>query len=170
MARGFRCTRLDRNVKHRMRATRPETCGQCDQKKLPNVYKSCLKMMSKEKLLFLTHLQNLPKNVGDFDKIILPKALKSCPKSNKLPNLVTLTTELFSGRRWGTGSAQQSNNYGIMSCMCCIIFGGQRKHNSCLLGPIQPSSPTAKELHAWTHLRARLATTFRYFFHECALD
>ena len=46
--------------------------------------------MSKEKLLFLTHLQNLPKNVGDFDKIILPKALKSCPKSNKLPNLVTL--------------------------------------------------------------------------------
>ena len=53
--------------------------------------------------------------------------------------------ELFSSRRWATGSAQQSNNYGIMPCMCCIIFLGLT--NSFLLGPIQPSSPTGKELH-----------------------
>ena len=44
----------------------------------PNVYKSC------------KNLQKLPKNVGDLDKIIVAKALKSCPKSKKLPNLVTL--------------------------------------------------------------------------------
>ena len=42
-------------------------------KKLPNVYKSCPKMIPLEKL-----------------KILTPKALKSCPKSNKSPNLVTL--------------------------------------------------------------------------------
>ena len=28
------------------------------------------------------------------------------------------------------------------------FFWGQHKHNSFLLGPIQPSSPTTKELHA----------------------
>ena len=32
--------------------------------------------------------------------------------------------ELFSRRRWATGSAQQSNNFGIMSRMCCINFSG----------------------------------------------
>ena len=36
----------------------------------------------------LTPLQKLAKNVRDLGK--LPKALKSCPKSNKSPNLVTL--------------------------------------------------------------------------------
>ena len=36
----------------------------------------------------------------------------------------TLAMELFSRRRWTTGSGQQSNNYGIMPCMCCIIFLG----------------------------------------------
>ena len=29
-------------------------------------------------------------NVGDLGKILLPQALKSCPKCNKSPNLVTL--------------------------------------------------------------------------------
>ena len=37
--------------------------------------------------------------------------------------------------------------YGIVPCMCCIIFGGCHKHNSLPLGPIQPSSPSTKELH-----------------------
>ena len=48
-------------------------------------------MTSQEKLKILTSLQKLPKNVGDLGKLLLPKALKSCPKSNKSPNLVTLT-------------------------------------------------------------------------------
>ena len=30
--------------------------------------------------------------------------------------------ELFSNRRWTTGSAQQSNLYGMFPFMCCIIF------------------------------------------------
>ena len=38
----------------------------------------------------LAPLQKLPKKVGDLGKWLLPWALKSCPKSNKLPNLVTL--------------------------------------------------------------------------------
>ena len=32
----------------------------------------------------------MPKNVGDLGKLIVAKALKSCPKSNKSPNLVAL--------------------------------------------------------------------------------
>ena len=32
--------------------------------------------------------------------------------------------ELFSKRRWAADEAQQSNNHGIMPCMCCIIFFG----------------------------------------------
>ena len=32
----------------------------------------------------------LPKNVGDLGKLIVAKGIKSCPKSNKSPNLVTL--------------------------------------------------------------------------------
>ena len=47
-------------------------------------------MISLEKLKILTPLQKLPKNVGDLAKILLPKVLKSCPKCNKLLNLVTL--------------------------------------------------------------------------------
>ena len=47
-------------------------------------------MISLEKLKTLTPLQKLPKNVGDLGKIIAAKCFKSCSKSNKLPNLVTL--------------------------------------------------------------------------------
>ena len=47
-------------------------------------------MISLEKLKILTPLQKLPQNVGDLGKLLLPKALKRCPKFNKLPNLVTL--------------------------------------------------------------------------------
>ena len=32
----------------------------------------------------------MSKNVRDLGKLIVSKALKSCPKSNKSPNLVTL--------------------------------------------------------------------------------
>ena len=45
-------------------------------------------MISPEKWQILTPLQQLPKNVGDLGKLIGAK--KSCPKSNKSPNLVTL--------------------------------------------------------------------------------
>ena len=43
-------------------------------------------MISLEKLKILTHLQKLPKNVGNLAKLIVVKG----PKSNKLPYLVTL--------------------------------------------------------------------------------
>ena len=49
-------------------------------KKLPNVYKSCLKMISQEKWLILLPLQKLPKNVGDFGKLIVPKGFQKLPK------------------------------------------------------------------------------------------
>ena len=40
-------------------------------------------MPSIEKLKILTPLRKLPKNVGDLGKLLLQKALKSCPKCNK---------------------------------------------------------------------------------------
>ena len=49
-------------------------------------------MILLEKWLILTPLQKLPKNVEDLGKLIVAKGFKSCPKSNKSPNLVTLFT------------------------------------------------------------------------------
>ena len=56
---------------------RKDASDQCNQKKSPNVYKSCPKMISLEKW-----------------KKLLQQTLKSCPKCNKLPNLVTLRQRL----------------------------------------------------------------------------
>ena len=47
-------------------------------------------MILLEKLKILTPLQKLPKNLGVLGKLIIAKGLKSCPKFNKSPNLVTL--------------------------------------------------------------------------------
>ena len=58
--------------------------------KSPNVHKSCPKGISLEKLKILAPTQKLPKTVGDLGKLIIAKGFKSCPKSNKSPNLVTL--------------------------------------------------------------------------------
>ena len=46
--------------------------------------------------------------------------------------------ELFSRRRWATGSVQHVQHNSFWVC---------HKHNSLLLGPIQPSSPSANEHH-----------------------
>ena len=45
-------------------------------KKLPNVYKSCPKMISLGKGMILTDLQKLPKNVGDSGKLIVAKGFE----------------------------------------------------------------------------------------------
>ena len=47
-------------------------------------------MISLEKWKILTTSQNLPKMRAIWAKLLLPQAFKSCPKSNKSPNLVTL--------------------------------------------------------------------------------
>ena len=49
-------------------------------KKSPNVYKSRPKIISLEKLKILTHLQKLPKNLGDLDKLIFAKGFEKLPK------------------------------------------------------------------------------------------
>ena len=54
------------------------------EKKLPNVYKSCLKRISLEKWSILTPFQKLPKNVGDLDKLIVAKGFKKLPKVQKI--------------------------------------------------------------------------------------
>ena len=48
-------------------------------KKSPNVYKSCPKMISLEKLKILTPLQKLPKNVGDLGKLSVSKGFEKLP-------------------------------------------------------------------------------------------
>ena len=50
------------------------------EKNRTNVYKSCPKMISLEKLKILTPLQNLPKNVGDLGKLIIVKGFEKLPK------------------------------------------------------------------------------------------
>ena len=52
-------------------------------------------------LVTLTPFQKLPKNVGDLGKLLLPKALKSCPKSKTSPNLVTLPPVLLTWWKQG---------------------------------------------------------------------
>ena len=49
-------------------------------KKLPNVYRSCPKMISQIKLKVLTPLQKMPKNVRDMGKLIVAKAFEKLPK------------------------------------------------------------------------------------------
>ena len=53
---------------------------QCDQKKSPNVYKICPKIISLDKSNILTTLQNLPKNMRDLGKLIVTKGFKKLPK------------------------------------------------------------------------------------------
>ena len=55
--------KCNRNWKHTFEI-RSVGNKKCDQKKSPNVYKSCRKMTSLEKLDILTPLQKLSKNVG----------------------------------------------------------------------------------------------------------
>ena len=49
-------------------------------KKSPNVCKSCPKMISLEKLEFLTPLQKIPKNVDDLGVIIVATGFEKLPK------------------------------------------------------------------------------------------
>ena len=91
--------------------------------------------------MILTPWQKLPKNVVDLDKLILlPKGLKSCPKSNKSPNLVTLLKSIHhlqlsigdDGPKWVFSSIeglyastwlQQMDHYAIP-----CIFNTSRSH------------------------------------------
>ena len=50
-----------------------------DQKKSPNVYKSCPKMILLENFKVLTPLQKLPKKKGDLGKVIVAKDFKKLP-------------------------------------------------------------------------------------------
>ena len=49
-------------------------------KKSPNVYKSCPKMISIEKLKIMTPLQILPKNVGYLSQPIAATGIEKLPK------------------------------------------------------------------------------------------
>ena len=49
-------------------------------KKSPNVYKSCPKIISLVKIIILTLLQKLPKNVRYLSKLIVAKGFEKLPK------------------------------------------------------------------------------------------
>ena len=67
-------------MNHFSRSKNLRTDAHTHRKKSPNVYKSCLKMISLEKWSLLTPLQKLLKNVGDLDKIIVAKGFINLPK------------------------------------------------------------------------------------------
>ena len=83
---------------------------QFNQKKSPNIYKSCPKLISLEKLKILSPLQKLLKNVGDLGKLIVAKGFKKLPKVQKItqsghtahvwliPLMLSLTKEEVSKR------------------------------------------------------------------------
>ena len=58
--------------------------AQCDQKKSPNVYKSCPKMISLQKWMFLQHLLKLPNNEGNLGKIIVATGFECLHKKQKI--------------------------------------------------------------------------------------
>ena len=60
--------------------------------KIAKFYKSCPKMVSLEKYRFWSLYENCLRMWEIWENKLLPKALKSCPKSNKLPDQVTLLT------------------------------------------------------------------------------
>ena len=70
--------KVDRKIENKSKID--QGLHQCDQKKSPNVYKRCPKMLSLEKLQISTPLQKLPKNVGDCGKLIVAKGFKKLPK------------------------------------------------------------------------------------------
>ena len=61
-------------------------------KNLPNVFKSYPKMFHEKNDRFWHFYKNCLRMREIWANELLPKALKSCPKSNKFPNLVTLAT------------------------------------------------------------------------------
>ena len=63
-----------------MKGTKRYNISSVPSKKSPNVYKSYPKMISLEKLKILTPLQKLPKNVGNWGKLIVAKGFENLPK------------------------------------------------------------------------------------------
>ena len=59
----------------KMKMPRSFVAGSVTSKKSPNVYKSCLKMISLERFKILT-----PKNVVDLGKLIVAKGFEKSPK------------------------------------------------------------------------------------------
>ena len=57
-------------------------------KNIAKFYKSWSKMISLEKWYILTHLQKLPKNVGDLGKLIAAKGFEKLPKLQKIAQSV----------------------------------------------------------------------------------
>ena len=53
---------------------------QCGRKKIAKYLSKLPKMISLQKWLILTHLQKLPKNVGDLGKLIVAKGFKKLSK------------------------------------------------------------------------------------------
>ena len=82
---------------------------ECEQKKSPNVYKSCPKMISLEKWYNLTPLQKLHKIVGDLGQLIVAIGFKKLPKVQQIAKsghtaTVTECTKLQVKATWGTAA------------------------------------------------------------------
>ena len=73
-----------------MRRAHNDHPSQCDQKKIDKCLNKLPKNDYTRKIIDFNIFKKLSYNVGDLDKLIVAKGFKSCPKSNKSPNLVTL--------------------------------------------------------------------------------
>ena len=67
---------------------------QCDQKKIAKYLKKLPKNDYTRKMIGFGTFTKIAINVRDLGKLIVAKGFKSCPKSNKSSNLVTLPASL----------------------------------------------------------------------------
>ena len=77
----------------------------------------------------MTSLQKLPENVRDLGKLIVAKGFKSCPKSNKLPNLVTLVLLNNILIRW---HFKVENSLRRRLFITIILFGDSSHLHNCI--------------------------------------
>ena len=89
---------------------------------LPNVYKSCPKIFQLKNYRFWHLYKNFLRLWEIWSNALLPKALKSGPKSNKLPNLVTLADiQLKIWRNWKQFDRNREYKH-FMLFSCCHIL------------------------------------------------
>ena len=70
-----------------------------------------------------------------FTDLLTIKAYIHFHNLNNCFNIIHPTTGLFSRKRWATGLAQESNNYGILPCMWYIFLGFNINTTAFCLGP-----------------------------------
>ena len=118
--------------------------------------------------MILTPLQLLPKNGEDWGKLIVAKALKSCPKSKISPNLVTMVpTDLLQVENYGTNiSSLTLGNLSLLSYVKLACNAYQCSHNQTVPQNMLTYCKSYKRSKRYRKLR-RLTSYYQQFSCQC---